>query len=344
VAANLKDLALLTNLMAMTSCLFANTQGLEPELYLHQLVPSVLTCVVGKRLCASPATEDHWQLRDRAASLVATICARHGGVYANLQPRVTRALFEALADAGKPLTSVYGAIVAITRLGPLCVELLLLPHLAEILARVDGAKRRHAQEAHAHSHAGAKLAKAEAKAEAKAGQKGGKAGKKGGGKAGKGGGAKGSSLGNKSYGEALRGALEARHVESALLKAVALLLQHRRQPKAEKAQLTTSAAGGAAASPPPFQGIPKGKRSAPKERHAPAKRRRRAAEAASNPPPPPGSSSSAPASAAPTAAASSAAAVPGAVPTGVPTELFGEALIPFFARSLGDSRAAFALI
>ena len=36
---------------------------LEPSL--HQLMPAVLTCVVGKRLCSSPL-EDHWRLRHQA--------------------------------------------------------------------------------------------------------------------------------------------------------------------------------------------------------------------------------------------------------------------------------------
>ena len=35
--------------------------------YLHQLLPGVLTCVVGKRLASGPA-EDHWSLRDQAAA------------------------------------------------------------------------------------------------------------------------------------------------------------------------------------------------------------------------------------------------------------------------------------
>ena len=71
----------------------------------HQLVPAVLTCVVGKRLCSDPATEDHWKLRDLSAGVVATVCRRFGASYPNLQPRITKALFEALADPSKPLAT-----------------------------------------------------------------------------------------------------------------------------------------------------------------------------------------------------------------------------------------------
>ncbi len=47
--------------------------GLEP--YLHQIIPSILTCAVAKSLCATPA-EDHWALRDLAAAQVCTLSVR----------------------------------------------------------------------------------------------------------------------------------------------------------------------------------------------------------------------------------------------------------------------------
>jgi transcription initiation factor TFIID subunit 6 len=42
---------------------------------LHQLMPSVITCLVAKRL-GGRAVENHWELRDFTASLVAFICKR----------------------------------------------------------------------------------------------------------------------------------------------------------------------------------------------------------------------------------------------------------------------------
>ena len=38
---------------------------LEP--YLHQIMPAVLTCLVGKRLCANPL-ENHWALRHQVGA------------------------------------------------------------------------------------------------------------------------------------------------------------------------------------------------------------------------------------------------------------------------------------
>ena len=133
---------------------------------------------VGKRLCADPAVEDHRSLCNAAARVVGGICHRYGVAYTNLQPRITKALFEAVADSARPLSTQYGAMVAIAevrsarrssqdmcatartcaqlppprvprlgsdsslpgyQLGPLCVELLLLPLLGGLTARFEAA-------------------------------------------------------------------------------------------------------------------------------------------------------------------------------------------------------------
>lgn len=44
-------------------------------LQLHQLMPSVVTCLVAKRL-GSRLADNHWELRDFTANLVASICKR----------------------------------------------------------------------------------------------------------------------------------------------------------------------------------------------------------------------------------------------------------------------------
>ena len=64
---------------------------------------------VGKRLCADPAVEDHRSLCNAAARVVGGICHRYGAAYTNLQPRITKALFEAVADSARPLSTRYGA-------------------------------------------------------------------------------------------------------------------------------------------------------------------------------------------------------------------------------------------
>lgn len=127
VAENLSNLSILTRIMNMVHCILINPE-IHVDHYLHTIIPAVLTCLVGKRLCDSP-TENHWALREHAADLVALICRRWGRDYATIQPRITKTLTQAFLDVKRPLTTHYGAIVGLSRLGPPTRQLLILPNL-----------------------------------------------------------------------------------------------------------------------------------------------------------------------------------------------------------------------
>ncbi|KAG8473249.1 hypothetical protein CXB51_035253 [Gossypium anomalum] len=53
--------------------LFRSTRTNANMLVLHQLMPSIITCLVAKRL-GNKFTDNHWELRNIAAKLVASIC------------------------------------------------------------------------------------------------------------------------------------------------------------------------------------------------------------------------------------------------------------------------------
>ncbi|EAL63207.1 TATA-binding protein-associated-factor [Dictyostelium discoideum AX4] len=127
VTQNLTNLELLNRLMKMAQAIL-ESKHLKPELYLHQLMPSILTCLVGKKLCNSPS-ENHWELRDFAARLVSFVCRKFGDVYSSLQGRITKTLVQTLHDTTKPLTTHYGAIVGLSGLGRNVIQFLLLPYV-----------------------------------------------------------------------------------------------------------------------------------------------------------------------------------------------------------------------
>lgn len=66
------NLALLIYLMRMVKALLDNT-SLYLEKYIHELIPSVASCIVSRALCVRPEWDDHWALRDFASRLMATI-------------------------------------------------------------------------------------------------------------------------------------------------------------------------------------------------------------------------------------------------------------------------------
>ncbi|MCO5609012.1 hypothetical protein L7F22_063232 [Adiantum nelumboides] len=127
VGRNLDDVELLLLLMMVVRSLLENPH-LHIDPYLHQLMPSVITCLVAKRLGKS-LTEDHWKLRDYVANLVSFICRRFGSSYHNLQPRITKTLLQAFLDPKRAMTTHYGAIKGLAALGPRVVGLMVLPNV-----------------------------------------------------------------------------------------------------------------------------------------------------------------------------------------------------------------------
>lgn len=135
VSRNLNNSYQLIALMRLVWSLLQNPH-IHIEPYLHQLMPSVMTCLVAKRL-GNKFSDNHWELRNFTACLVALICKRYGHVYHNLQPRVTRTLVHAFLDPTKALPQHFGAIQGLAALGPSAVRLLVLPNLEPYLRLLE---------------------------------------------------------------------------------------------------------------------------------------------------------------------------------------------------------------
>ncbi|MED6124548.1 hypothetical protein PIB30_059950 [Stylosanthes scabra] len=131
VAQNLHNLTLLFALMRLVRSIIQNPH-IHIELYLHQLMPPIITCVVAKRI-GNRLSDNHWELRNFSVNLVASICKRFGHVYHNLQPRVTNTFLHAFLDPTKALPQHYGAIKGIAALGSRLVRLFILPNLEPYL-------------------------------------------------------------------------------------------------------------------------------------------------------------------------------------------------------------------
>lgn len=118
----------LKQLLKMISALLENS-SLSMEKYLHELVPSVLTCLVNRQVCPRPEAEDHWSLRDLAAKILSRICKKYNNSVNNLQTRLTRMLSQALRNNTQGLAVHYGAIMGLVELGPEVVTSLVIPRL-----------------------------------------------------------------------------------------------------------------------------------------------------------------------------------------------------------------------
>lgn len=135
VSRGLNDFQLLFALMRLVWSLLQNPH-IHVEPYLHQLMPPVVTCVVAKRL-GNRIADNHWELRDFTANLVATICKRFGHNYSSLQKRLTKTLLKSFLDQKRTLTQHYGAIQGLAALGPDVVRSLILPNLETYLGFLE---------------------------------------------------------------------------------------------------------------------------------------------------------------------------------------------------------------
>ncbi|XP_076957413.1 transcription initiation factor TFIID subunit 6-like [Bidens hawaiensis] len=135
VNSNLSNFQLLFALMRLVRSLLQNP-FLNIEPYLHQLMPPVMTCLLAKSL-GNKLTDNHWELRNFTANLVAFICRKFGYGYNDLQLRVSRTLLHSFLDPAKAFPQHYGAIKGITALGSNAVRLFLLSNLDPFLQYIE---------------------------------------------------------------------------------------------------------------------------------------------------------------------------------------------------------------
>lgn len=133
------NLALLIYLMRMVKAMLDN-HNLYLEKYLHELIPTVLTCIVSKQLCLRPEQDNHWALRDFASRLLSQICRNFNTNTNNIQVRVTQLLCKALDEDRKALSSLYGAISCFCEIGPEVQKTFLVKRLKSIGDRIRFAK------------------------------------------------------------------------------------------------------------------------------------------------------------------------------------------------------------
>ncbi|CAK3936191.1 Transcription initiation factor TFIID subunit 6 [Lecanosticta acicola] len=129
VTHNLKSLFILTQSMLLIAALLDNP-SLYIAPYVPAVVPSVLTCLVGKHLGPSHAGDTHFSLRDYASSLLSSIARKYGSSSSTLKPRIARSCLKHFLDSHKPFGTHYGAILGLSMIaGSAGVRSLIRPNL-----------------------------------------------------------------------------------------------------------------------------------------------------------------------------------------------------------------------
>lgn len=96
------------------------------------MIPSVLTCLIGRTLGSGIGSLDHFDLRDLAASLLAHLCRKYSKSSKTLKPRLARSCLKNYLDPKKPFGTHYGAILGLSAAGgPDAVRVLIVSNLKE---------------------------------------------------------------------------------------------------------------------------------------------------------------------------------------------------------------------
>jgi transcription initiation factor TFIID subunit 6 len=131
VTHNLKSLFTLTQSMLLIAALLENP-SLYIAPYVPSIVPSVLTCLIGKHLgsASQDGATTHFALRDYSSSLLSSIARKYGPSSSTLKPRIARSCLKHFLDSHKPFGTHYGAILGLTMIaGADGVRSLILPNL-----------------------------------------------------------------------------------------------------------------------------------------------------------------------------------------------------------------------
>lgn len=122
------DLMQVSKLLSMVNSLIDNSSlFLEPHVI--QLVTAVMYCLLESLAASLNPKNDHWGLRDEAASILARISRKCSNPVNYLRQQLLMTLQEVLLDDGRPFCSHYGAVVGLTELGPEALEQYVMPHL-----------------------------------------------------------------------------------------------------------------------------------------------------------------------------------------------------------------------
>lgn len=132
---NENNLALIIYLMRMVKALLDNPT-LSLDMYLHEIIPVVISCVVSRQLCQRIG-ENHWALRQYAARVLAQISKNFTTTTSMLQTRIVQSLQKPLDRRDAALAQIYGSIVGLSELGSDVTKKIIIPRLPKISERIE---------------------------------------------------------------------------------------------------------------------------------------------------------------------------------------------------------------
>jgi len=125
------NMAILIYLMRIIQALSSNP-NVSLERCLHDIIPSVMSCILSRRITLNIQSESQWKLRVFSSQLLALIVKTYNNRIPNIFSRITLALSRPFYDTNCSMTTLYGALYAIRELGFEAIRSVLIPKVPSI--------------------------------------------------------------------------------------------------------------------------------------------------------------------------------------------------------------------
>uniref|UniRef100_A0A915IV27 Transcription initiation factor TFIID subunit 6 n=1 Tax=Romanomermis culicivorax TaxID=13658 RepID=A0A915IV27_ROMCU len=96
---------------------------------LHDLLPAILSCILGNQLCARPEVDNHWALREFAARVLIQVCKQYSNQVNNLQVRLCALLTNCWKNETSSFATLFGAVYTLAEFGNDAIRHFILPKL-----------------------------------------------------------------------------------------------------------------------------------------------------------------------------------------------------------------------
>ena len=115
------------------TCSTGHCEGTATDIsQIASLVPSILTCLVGRQLGGASELSEQFALRDLAASLLGLIAKKFSHSSHMLKPRLVRSCLKSFLDPSKPFGAHYGAVIGLQAVGGAeVIRVLVIPNLKD---------------------------------------------------------------------------------------------------------------------------------------------------------------------------------------------------------------------
>jgi len=130
------NLPMLYCLMRMV-CSLAENKHVYLDKYLHEIFPSVISCILSKQLCSKPEADSNWKLRDYSARIIGVLVKNFCNTMPSLQTRIIKIFLNAMqTERNATFATVFGAIDALSEIGTHVFENFVFPLIKKIGERV----------------------------------------------------------------------------------------------------------------------------------------------------------------------------------------------------------------